>query len=119
MEEVEALGAEARAFSTRLDRVLWSMPVPKTAMFPFVKEEEAKDLTSATVRELCAGAKRDLPRPERKARECATSTARVVGSSAAASVSASIRGRTYSSNSWRVNLAEVIKEVRRSTKNGL
>jgi len=75
------------------------MPVPRTAMLPLVNADEAYDLMSSTVMELCDGAKRDFPRPLRKARVWATSMARVAGSWAAASVSEAISGETYSSNS--------------------
>lgn len=86
-------------------------------MLPLVNADWAYDLISPTVMSLCAGANREEPRPERKARVCARSMARVAGSCAA--VSAAISGATYSSNSWRVNLADVTKEVRTSTKYGL
>ena len=118
-EGVEADAAFSNAFSTRPVRVAVSMPVPTTAMLPLEKADAAYDLMSATVRSLCAGANRDWPRPLRKASPWATSTARVAGSWAAASVSEVIRGATYSSNSCRVNFAEVTNEVRTSTKYGL
>jgi hypothetical protein len=40
----------------------------------------------------------------------------IAGLAAAAAVSDSMTGATYSENSWRVNLAEVMKEARTSRK---
>src|ERR1700683_2591511 len=74
---------------------------------------------SSTVTAWCGFANRDEPNPERKARAWASSRARVAGSEEAVLDSDSMTGTTYSSNSCRANLAEEMKEVRRSTKNGL
>ena len=88
-------------------------------MLPVVNEDLAKDLTSSAVMELWAGAKREEPSPVRKARPWAISRARVAGSALAPATSPSIKGVTYSSNSCRVNLAEVMKEESTSTKKDL
>lgn len=77
-------GAEPRDFSTRWARVDCSIPVPSTATLPLVKAEAAKDLTSPAVMELWEDAKREEPRPERKARAWASSMACVASAVEAA-----------------------------------
>lgn len=88
-------------------------------MLLFVKADAAKDLMSAAEKELWAGAKREEPSPVWNATAWASSRARIAGSAVALATSPSTSGATYSSNSCRVNLAEVIKEERTSTKKDL
>jgi hypothetical protein len=78
------LGEDTMEFWTRWERVEWSIPVPSMATLLFVKAEAANDLMSSTVMEWWGDAKREDPRPERKARAWDSSMACVAKSVVAA-----------------------------------
>lgn len=79
MGELVGRAASASALSTRSARRAESMPVPTTATLPDVKASFAKDFTDSRETGVWGPAKRDAPRPVRKARACAASTATAVG----------------------------------------
>jgi hypothetical protein len=88
-------------------------------MFPLEKADAANVLISSMVKLGCWVAKREAPRPFRKARVWAISKAFVVGSFEAATESASTTGRTNSLSSCRANRAPVTNDARTSTKYSL